>query len=239
MTIGDHPEYLALGFLRNQGMLAADETVTGIDHDEDLETVVVRTDGQTSYEEKLGKKTRTSGCAVGTVFGDMMEGAGGGRSAAAFGADLGSLPPRLGHQPHALALSRGGGDPRHGAVPRPRSTGLYGGCRPPQRRRQDRRLDVFRRAWVRGDKTALHHRPADLRDGDQDGADGHPCAGLAFGLHRLGGGDRPRGGADADRGGCAASVSSVCRARSAWVRDTDPESVPEEDKKHRRKGAET
>lgn len=74
MTIGDYPEYLALGFLRNQGMLAADEMVTGVDYDDDLETVVVRTDGQTTYEEKLKKKTRTSGCAIGTVFGDMMEG---------------------------------------------------------------------------------------------------------------------------------------------------------------------
>jgi len=74
MTIGDYPEYLALGFLRNQGMLRADETVHRVDFDEDLETVVVRTDGQTTYEEKLKKKTRTSGCAVGTVFGDMMEG---------------------------------------------------------------------------------------------------------------------------------------------------------------------
>lgn len=74
MTIGDYPEYLALGFLRNQGMLANDEVVRGVDYDEDLETVVVRTDGQTTYEEKLKKKTRTSGCAVGTVFGDMMEG---------------------------------------------------------------------------------------------------------------------------------------------------------------------
>jgi len=74
MTIGDYPEYLALGFLRNQGMLSEGETVLGVDHDDELETVVVRTDGTTSYEEKLQKKTRTSGCAVGTVFGDMMEG---------------------------------------------------------------------------------------------------------------------------------------------------------------------
>ncbi|MHA7852254.1 formate dehydrogenase accessory sulfurtransferase FdhD [Roseovarius sp.] len=74
MTIGDYPEYLALGFLRNQGMLRADETVHRVDYDEDLDTVVVRTDGQTTFEEKLKKKTRTSGCAVGTVFGDMMEG---------------------------------------------------------------------------------------------------------------------------------------------------------------------
>ncbi|MEO0746877.1 MAG: formate dehydrogenase accessory sulfurtransferase FdhD [Pseudomonadota bacterium] len=74
MTIGDYPEYLAVGFLRNQGMLADDETVQGVEYDEELDTVVVRTDGQTTYEEKLKKKTRTSGCAVGTVFGDMMEG---------------------------------------------------------------------------------------------------------------------------------------------------------------------
>ncbi|MBK0326463.1 formate dehydrogenase accessory sulfurtransferase FdhD [Rhodobacteraceae bacterium F11138] len=74
MTIGDYPEYLALGFLRNQGMLLADDRISGVDYDDDLETVVVRTDRKTSYEEKLRKKTRTSGCAVGTVFGDMMEG---------------------------------------------------------------------------------------------------------------------------------------------------------------------
>ncbi len=74
MTIGDYPEYLALGFLRNQGMLLPDDVITGTDYDDELETVVVRTERETSYEEKLKKKTRTSGCAVGTVFGDMMEG---------------------------------------------------------------------------------------------------------------------------------------------------------------------
>ncbi|PWE32456.1 sulfurtransferase FdhD [Maritimibacter sp. 55A14] len=74
MTIGDYPEYLALGFLRNQGMLSDAEAVTGVEYDEELETVIVRTEGETDFEEKLKKKTRTSGCAVGTVFGDMMEG---------------------------------------------------------------------------------------------------------------------------------------------------------------------
>lgn len=74
MTIGDYPEYLALGFLRNQGMLRDDDVVTGIEHDEEIDVVVVRTARKTSYEEKVKKKTRTSGCAVGTVFGDMMEG---------------------------------------------------------------------------------------------------------------------------------------------------------------------
>ncbi|WP_372833790.1 formate dehydrogenase accessory sulfurtransferase FdhD, partial [Puniceibacterium confluentis] len=72
MTIGDYPEYLAVGFLRNQGMLHDGDRVTGIDYDADLEVVVVRTASRTTYEEKVKKKTRTSGCAVGTVFGDMM-----------------------------------------------------------------------------------------------------------------------------------------------------------------------
>lgn len=74
MTIGDYPEYLAVGFLRNQGMLRDDDVVTRVEYDDDLEVVVVRTERQTSYEEKVKKRTRTSGCAVGTVFGDMMEG---------------------------------------------------------------------------------------------------------------------------------------------------------------------
>ena len=74
MTIGDYPEYLALGFLRNQGMLMADDEIKKVEYDDDLEVVIVRTVRKTNYEEKMRKKTRTSGCAVGTVFGDMMEG---------------------------------------------------------------------------------------------------------------------------------------------------------------------
>jgi FdhD protein len=74
MTIGDYPEFLAQGFLSNQGMLSKDEIVEAIDFDAELETVVVRTNTPTNYEAKLKKKTRTSGCAVGTVFGDIMEG---------------------------------------------------------------------------------------------------------------------------------------------------------------------
>ncbi|MEO0342854.1 MAG: formate dehydrogenase accessory sulfurtransferase FdhD [Pseudomonadota bacterium] len=74
MTIGDYPEYLALGFLRNQGMLPDYAEVIGVDYDQEVEAVIVRTRTQTDFEEKLRRKTRTSGCAVGTVFGDMMEG---------------------------------------------------------------------------------------------------------------------------------------------------------------------
>jgi FdhD protein len=73
MTIGDHPDYLAVGYLLNQNMLRADDRIAGIDYDEELETVVVRTDRETDFEDKLKKKTLTSGCAQGTVFGDLME----------------------------------------------------------------------------------------------------------------------------------------------------------------------
>ena len=72
MTVGDYPEYLALGFMFNQGMLASFADVEAVDFDEELETVVVRTHSKTSFEEKLVKKTRTSGCAMGTVFGDLF-----------------------------------------------------------------------------------------------------------------------------------------------------------------------
>src|SRR6202023_1394212 len=73
MTIGDHPDYLAIGYLLNQNMLRADDEVTAIDYDGDLQTVVVRTVRRTNFEKKLRKKTLTSGCAQGTVFGDLME----------------------------------------------------------------------------------------------------------------------------------------------------------------------
>ena len=73
MTIGDHPDYLAVGYLLNQNMLRPENRIVGIDYDDDLETVVVRTDRETDFEDKLKKKTLTSGCAQGTVFGDLME----------------------------------------------------------------------------------------------------------------------------------------------------------------------
>lgn len=73
MTVGDHPDCLAVGYLLNQNMLRADDKITGIDHDDELETVVVRTERRTNFEKKLRKKTLTSGCAQGTVFGDLME----------------------------------------------------------------------------------------------------------------------------------------------------------------------
>lgn len=73
MTIGDHPDLLAVGFLLNQGMLKAEDEITGIDYDADIATVVVRTARETDYEDKLKKKVQTSGCAQGTVFGDLLD----------------------------------------------------------------------------------------------------------------------------------------------------------------------
>ena len=73
MTINDYPEYLAIGYLLNQHMLLPDDEVTGVDYDEELAVVVVRTKRKTNYEKKLKKKVQTSGCAQGTVFGDLME----------------------------------------------------------------------------------------------------------------------------------------------------------------------
>ncbi len=73
MTIGDHPELLAVGYLLNQSMLQFDDEITGIDYEADIETIVVRTKRETNYEDKLKKKVQTSGCAQGTAFGDLME----------------------------------------------------------------------------------------------------------------------------------------------------------------------
>lgn len=73
MTIGDHPDLLALGYLLNQAMIRPDDVVTGIDVDEELDVVVVRTERVTDFEEKLRKRTLTSGCAQGTAFGDLMD----------------------------------------------------------------------------------------------------------------------------------------------------------------------
>lgn len=73
MTIGDRPELLAVGYLLNQAMLRPDDEITGVDYDDELGVVVVRTRRETDYEEKLKKRIRTSGCAQGTVFGDLME----------------------------------------------------------------------------------------------------------------------------------------------------------------------
>lgn len=73
MTIGDRPDCLAVGYLLNQAMLRPDDVIEAIDFDAELDVVVVRTAVRTNFEEKLRKKTLTSGCAQGTAFGDLLE----------------------------------------------------------------------------------------------------------------------------------------------------------------------
>ena len=73
MTIGDWPAELAVGYFLNQNMLRSDDEITGIDHDEELGVVIVRTARETDFEAKMKRKIRTSGCAEGTAYGDMME----------------------------------------------------------------------------------------------------------------------------------------------------------------------
>lgn len=73
MTIRDHPDHLALGYLINQNMIQPDDQITAMEYDEETETIVVRTKRKTDYEKKMRRKIRTSGCAVGTVFADMMD----------------------------------------------------------------------------------------------------------------------------------------------------------------------
>lgn len=73
MTVGDYPELLGLGYLVNQHMINDDDIIEMIEYDAEIDTVVVRTERTTDYEEKLKRKILTSGCGQGTVFGDIMD----------------------------------------------------------------------------------------------------------------------------------------------------------------------
>ena len=73
MSIGDHPKYLSVGYLLNQNMLKLTDKIKSIEYDSDIGVIVVRTKRQTNYEKILRKKITTSGCAQGTIFGDIYE----------------------------------------------------------------------------------------------------------------------------------------------------------------------
>ena len=72
MTLGDMPDLLAVGYLLNQNMLKENDVISEVTYDEELQVVIVIKKKITNYEKKLEKKIRTSGCAVGTVYGDIM-----------------------------------------------------------------------------------------------------------------------------------------------------------------------
>jgi len=73
MSIGDYPKYLSVGYLLNQNMLKLTDRIKSIEYDSDIDVIVVRTSRKTNYETILRKKITTSGCAQGTIFGDIYE----------------------------------------------------------------------------------------------------------------------------------------------------------------------
>jgi len=74
MTLGAAPEALAIGYLRNQRLLDRIEEIVSVQVDWEASAVAVQTrNGLRDLEAKLGKRTTTSGCGQGTVFGDLME----------------------------------------------------------------------------------------------------------------------------------------------------------------------
>ena len=72
MTLGHAPEALAIGFLRNQRLVASIEDIKAVQVDWETESVAVTTSGKTDVTEKTRKKTVTTGCGQGTVYGDLM-----------------------------------------------------------------------------------------------------------------------------------------------------------------------
>jgi len=74
MTLGTYPEALTLGYLKNQGLIRELEEIESIQVDWEVEAVAVKTaHGTEGWEEKLAKRTVTTGCGQGTVFGNILE----------------------------------------------------------------------------------------------------------------------------------------------------------------------
>lgn len=74
MTLGTQPELLVLGWLRNQRLVQTIEEIAAIQVDWETGSVAITTHGGTEdLEEKLSRKTVTTGCGQGTVFGHLMD----------------------------------------------------------------------------------------------------------------------------------------------------------------------
>ena len=142
MTINDHPEYLALGYLLNQNMLKAGRRR----HRRRLRRGTVGRRGAHQAQDQLREEAQEEGADLGLRPGHRVRrpdgGAGERHDAARRAAHLVALYADPQDQHHAIALSRSRRHPRLRARRRGPAAGLYGRRRPPQRRRQDRRLDV-------------------------------------------------------------------------------------------------
>lgn len=74
MTLGNHPELLILGWLRNQRLVTDIEAIKAIQVDWETESVAITThQGVENLDHKLSHKTVTTGCGQGTMFGNPMD----------------------------------------------------------------------------------------------------------------------------------------------------------------------
>ena len=74
MTLGTQPELLALGYLKNQGLIRDIREIKSVQVDWDVNAVAVTSFAdRDDWKEKLGPRIVTTGCGQGTVFGDVME----------------------------------------------------------------------------------------------------------------------------------------------------------------------
>jgi FdhD protein len=73
MTLGHAPEALAIGFLRNQRLVEGIGDIEAVQVDWETDSVAITTNKKSDIEKKTGKKTVTTGCGQGTVYGDLME----------------------------------------------------------------------------------------------------------------------------------------------------------------------
>jgi FdhD protein len=76
MTLGTHPEQLALGYLRNQRLITEIEAIESVRVDWETESVKIKTKGRKGgrLQEKLTKRTVTTGCGQGTIFSCTIDG---------------------------------------------------------------------------------------------------------------------------------------------------------------------
>jgi FdhD protein len=74
MTLGAHPEWLVLGYLRNQRLVSSLDAVASVTVDWDVGAAAVKThSGIDRIEERTSKRVVTTGCGQGTVFGQLMD----------------------------------------------------------------------------------------------------------------------------------------------------------------------
>ena len=148
MTLGQAPEALVIGYLRNQRLVASIDDIEAVQVDWDIDSCAVTTRRPLEdIEARTARRTVTTGCGQGTVFGDLME-------------DIDDVhlpddvPPRRSHAvwparrraPTRNDLQGGRRGAWLRAVSRHRTLVLRRGRRPPQRGGRDRRPDVARRA---------------------------------------------------------------------------------------------